>query len=835
METFTFYSYKGGTGRSLLVANAARYLASLGKRVVAIDFDLEAPGLHYKMYIGGAKGRTGETIPERGVVDYLLAAAEGESSPQPLTRYLTSVALPASTPGKLYLMPAGAAPSGAYWKSLSALTRRDFFSDPNGAGIAACLELKARIEVELEADFILIDSRTGITEIAGLATTLLADKVVCLMINNRESLVGVRAVMRSFGPAPRLNVQGPIELLPVLSRVPEKDDATQQEVLRFLNEPGPSPSETLALKRIFVLRVDPDLAAKERLYIGSGDSNAQSNLHKDYLAFFEAMVTADPKLLSAAARRLEAIAAMKSWLIERSDVHRNRRLTPDGFGEEQIEEGVELGKTGKRYADLVAYGGKDRSEPLLAVEYVEDLKTSKAWQSWEMETSLRCVVLIGKEEGGYFKKRCFTRGKRGQKFIERDDSAGWGIQWPVSFTALDDPGDRSVDSMLRSVQRGEDSFIGLLVREWQHSSFATLHGGFPYRPQLARRILDGLAQVTDPEIEMRVLWRSAPDPFERDHDGMKGGGSPEEMTTRELHAPLWWRFSVQSKIEYSGRRGRMHESQIFAGIELLARDLMGLAIDADRDFRQEAKRLIGPEKTLNDDEVSIYKFAGLLRERELSFELSGDAPPELVRRAALDHLRGDGESRSSDSTWARAEAVSRDALADARLLGRLARNSSQPLQIVITNLLGSYDADKCTITIYSKLIDWASRVLGVEERALANVVFLHMTVYAICHLGRDLDGRMWDNFGLPPARDIGYRSSQFLETLAHYFSYRLIQRLEDTSLMTAFERLSACQPPEFQGWEKLRNVPVEEVRKILIQARDGLGAAFGIAGPHWMP
>jgi len=97
-------------------------------------------------------------------------------------------------------MPAGSAPSGAYWKSLSALTRRDFFSGPaDGAGIAACLELKARIEVDLKADFILIDSRTGITEIAGLATTLFADKVVCLMINNRESLVGVRAVMRSFG------------------------------------------------------------------------------------------------------------------------------------------------------------------------------------------------------------------------------------------------------------------------------------------------------------------------------------------------------------------------------------------------------------------------------------------------------------------------------------------------------------------------------------------------------------------------------------------------------------------------------------------------------------
>ncbi|MFL6203305.1 MAG: hypothetical protein ACJ76J_29415 [Thermoanaerobaculia bacterium] len=49
METLAFYSYKGGVGRSLLLANAARFLASLGKGVVALDFDFEAPGLHYKL------------------------------------------------------------------------------------------------------------------------------------------------------------------------------------------------------------------------------------------------------------------------------------------------------------------------------------------------------------------------------------------------------------------------------------------------------------------------------------------------------------------------------------------------------------------------------------------------------------------------------------------------------------------------------------------------------------------------------------------------------------------------------------------------------------------
>ena len=42
----TFYSYKGGTGRSMALANVAWVLASSGKRVLAIDWDLEAPGLH---------------------------------------------------------------------------------------------------------------------------------------------------------------------------------------------------------------------------------------------------------------------------------------------------------------------------------------------------------------------------------------------------------------------------------------------------------------------------------------------------------------------------------------------------------------------------------------------------------------------------------------------------------------------------------------------------------------------------------------------------------------------------------------------------------------------
>ena len=42
---FTFYSYKGGVGRSLAVMNVAYTLAGWGRHVLIVDMDLEAPGI----------------------------------------------------------------------------------------------------------------------------------------------------------------------------------------------------------------------------------------------------------------------------------------------------------------------------------------------------------------------------------------------------------------------------------------------------------------------------------------------------------------------------------------------------------------------------------------------------------------------------------------------------------------------------------------------------------------------------------------------------------------------------------------------------------------------
>jgi Mrp family chromosome partitioning ATPase len=64
----TFYSYKGGTGRSMALANVAWLLAANGSSVLAIDWDLEAPGLHRYFLPFLSDPELAET---RGIIDLL--------------------------------------------------------------------------------------------------------------------------------------------------------------------------------------------------------------------------------------------------------------------------------------------------------------------------------------------------------------------------------------------------------------------------------------------------------------------------------------------------------------------------------------------------------------------------------------------------------------------------------------------------------------------------------------------------------------------------------------------------------------------------------------------
>ena len=63
-EIAAFYSYKGGVGRTMALVNTAVALARLGRRVLVVDFDLEAPGLPSYQAFQSAEC-------ERGLVDYV--------------------------------------------------------------------------------------------------------------------------------------------------------------------------------------------------------------------------------------------------------------------------------------------------------------------------------------------------------------------------------------------------------------------------------------------------------------------------------------------------------------------------------------------------------------------------------------------------------------------------------------------------------------------------------------------------------------------------------------------------------------------------------------------
>lgn len=295
MYAVTFYSYKGGVGRSLLVANCAVYLAQLGLRVVALDLDLEAPGLHYKF-------RTAllETSgPARGIVDLIDDYANKNQLYESLLDASFEVSLgdPMLEPneprpgGMLRVIPAGAAPSLEYWRRLTSIDWKRFLYDEGATGVEFFVDLRDRIAEEFKPDLLLIDSRTGITEIGNVATSVLADKVVCIVTDTAENLEGSRAVLRGLRRYRRLSDEAPIEMKIAVSRPhPSLSMSERLEKIRaFLEEPADMLDSTLSVGTPYPLTHDPDVEQQERLVLG-GSLERMGQLSLDYMALAEELV-----------------------------------------------------------------------------------------------------------------------------------------------------------------------------------------------------------------------------------------------------------------------------------------------------------------------------------------------------------------------------------------------------------------------------------------------------------------------------------------------------------------------------------------------------------------
>ena len=198
MKTITFYSYKGGVGRTLALVNIANRLAEFGKKVCVMDFDLEAPGLYHKY-----KHNTGEV--KQGLVDYIYEFAVNKNLPQSIGEYAYEIPKYKYSDEKelekrqnnIVFIPAGNSESVDYWKKLSKISWWKLFYEKDSEGLPFFLDLKERIKKEFNTDYLLIDTRTGITDVAALTMSILADSIVLLAVNNEENMFGMKMIIKT--------------------------------------------------------------------------------------------------------------------------------------------------------------------------------------------------------------------------------------------------------------------------------------------------------------------------------------------------------------------------------------------------------------------------------------------------------------------------------------------------------------------------------------------------------------------------------------------------------------------------------------------------------------
>ncbi|MFD4502564.1 FxSxx-COOH system tetratricopeptide repeat protein [Streptomyces sp. NPDC058457] len=230
----TFYSFKGGTGRTMALVNTAWILASNGLRVLVVDWDLEAPGLHTYLQPLLADPDLTETS---GVIEMVQDFTQEATAPAvgsraesggarvppppdivgrrqhpPIDEYIVGTDLRLPPGGKLDLLPAGAQDPATYAVKVGTFDWGMFYR-VGGNNLLTAL----REDMTARYDYVLIDSRTGFSDTAGICTMVLPDIVVDCFTLSRQGVNGAVQVAESI----RLqsNPQRHIRIVPVPMRV----------------------------------------------------------------------------------------------------------------------------------------------------------------------------------------------------------------------------------------------------------------------------------------------------------------------------------------------------------------------------------------------------------------------------------------------------------------------------------------------------------------------------------------------------------------------------------------------------------------------------------------
>ncbi len=198
----TFYSYKGGMGRTTTIASYAAHLAmNEGKRVFILDCDLEAPG-----FTNFFLKNPGEAAYQNGLVEYLMDRSFTGKTPD-IKDYIRTVEgdYTGSKGGAIFIMPAGNTDPHIYDAMRGIKVKTDDLKDyieglarlPLTQPKEMAVQLGDIITIITEAnneyrpDVILIDSRTGFNDIFAATALHLSDFVLGFFGTSAQNHTGL--------------------------------------------------------------------------------------------------------------------------------------------------------------------------------------------------------------------------------------------------------------------------------------------------------------------------------------------------------------------------------------------------------------------------------------------------------------------------------------------------------------------------------------------------------------------------------------------------------------------------------------------------------------------
>jgi hypothetical protein len=194
---FVFASVKGGVGRSTALCVLAAELASKGRRVLAIDMDLEAPGL-------GNLLLPDATLPEFGLLDYLVELEGGNPLDEEFFADIVGPSWVGGGRGRVDVIPAIGKRSLRYPANVLAKLARAYLAGygSNGETLTFSDHMRTLVErfaVPPRYDAILVDARAGLHETTAAAVIGLGAEVLLFGLDQPQTFAGYELLFAHLG------------------------------------------------------------------------------------------------------------------------------------------------------------------------------------------------------------------------------------------------------------------------------------------------------------------------------------------------------------------------------------------------------------------------------------------------------------------------------------------------------------------------------------------------------------------------------------------------------------------------------------------------------------